>query len=271
MSEAAVLGELEEAITWLEGFPTLLQRTRDGIVRQVNATLNAVPPYLSPLVEGIAAQAEAQLSLFDEYILKLVDWLAENVWPVIRGPFDLFRVSDYWLADVYPKVTDVVGQIDLSETKLVDYWQGPAATTYLYTVRRQKAAANATAETIHDTRSALHSLAFTLGALYLAIVAELVSLICELVVAGVEVGTVFGIPVGVITAVGSVAKAIAVAIGISAVVKEIVSGTKEKFITLQERLNDSRDFDHGHWPTGSADLADASLTDGDRSNWNYKR
>jgi hypothetical protein len=190
---------------------------------------------------------------------------------VIRGPVDLYWAGEDWVTQVYSKVTDVVGQIDLSETQLEDYWQGTAASTYLHTVIRQKGAATATTGAVHDTRSALQGLALTLGALYLVIVAELVSLLCGLAVAGAEAGTVFGIPVALITAVGSVAKAIAVVAGGFAVGKELVSGTKEKFIALLELRNDSRAFDHGAWPAGSADLADASLTDGDRSNWSYKR
>jgi hypothetical protein len=271
VSEAAVLRELEESIAWLEGFPTLLQRTTDGIVRQVNATLSAVPSFLNFLVDDIVAQAEALLARLGELSRQLLDWLAENVWPVIRGPSDLLRVGNDWVTDVYSRVTDVAGQIELSETQLDDYWQGPAASTYLRTVTRQKNAATATTTAIHDTRSALHSLAFTLAALYIAIVAELISLIIGFMVGELEVGTVVGIPVGLLTAIASVVKAIAVGAGLFAAGKELTNGTKEKFTTLLELLNDSQAFDHGAWPIGSADLADASLTDGDRSNWNYKR
>lgn len=271
MSGAAVLGELEEAIAWLQEFPALLQRTTDGIARQVNTTLSAVPPFLSSFVDDIVAQVEALLVRLGELSQQLLDWLAENVWPVIHGPLDLLQAGDDWVTQVYSRVTGVAGQIDLSETGLEDYWQGPAATTYLHTVIRQKGTANAVADAVSATRSALHELALTLIALYLAVVAALLLAVIELSGGAAACASYVGIPVGLVVAVQAVAKAIGSVAAVYAVGKELVNGAKAQFSTLLELRNDSRAFDHGSWPAARADLADASMTDGDRSNWSYKR
>jgi hypothetical protein len=69
---------------------------------------------------------------------------------------------------------------------------------------------------------------------------------------------------GLLTAIGTVGT-------IYAAGKELVAGSAEKFAKLLELKNDGSAFDKGHWPKATKELADASITDKDRSNWSYKR
>lgn len=265
------LGQLEEAITWLEGFPSWLDRTVDDVIARINGLLSAVPGFLSDLLDGITTQARALLDRIRELAGQLLTWLQENVWPVINGPFTLWEVGNEWTTSVYQKVTDVSGQIDANKVKVDDYWQGPAANAYLQAVSVQKAAADKVAAAVSAIREAVQGLAFTLGALYTALVAGLLAATIEIMGGSAAVATFLGIPPGLMAIIAGLVTALGTVAGVYAVGKELVSGTADKFAKLLERRNDGSAFDHGHWPKAAADLGDASMTDGDRSDWSYKR
>lgn len=271
MSETAVLGKLDEAIGWLEGFPQWLGRTIEDVVARVNGLLSQVPALLRSLVDEIVEQAKALLARIVELAQQLVDWLRDNVWPVIRGPFTLYEVGNRWTTEVFAKVTDVSGQLDLNKITVDDYWQGPAATAYGQAVGVQKAAVDKVAATITATREAVQGLAFTLGALYTALVAGLIAAAIQIAGGSAAVATVLGIPPGLMVIITGLVTAIGTVAGVYAGGKELVSGSADKFAKLLERRNDGSAFDHGHWPTSTTGLGDASMSDGDRSDWSYRR
>jgi hypothetical protein len=264
-------GELEEAIAWLEQFPGWLGRTVDDVTARVDALIEAVPGALRAMAEGIVKAAGDLLRRIGDLGRQLLDWIDEYLAPVIRGPMTLYQAGNAWTTEVFGLVTAVSGQVDLSKTGLEDYWVGPAATAYTQAVGRQKAAADQLAGAVSAVREALQGLAKTLFALYVALVAGLVLAAIQIAGGSAAVATYFGIPPGLMTIVTGLLTAVVTLTGGYAVGKELISGASEQFARLLELRNDNRSFDAGHWPAAAAELGDASMTDGDRSDWSYKR
>jgi hypothetical protein len=263
--------ELEEAIDWLERFPDWLGRTLDEVTAQVNTLVDAVPGLRRVVAEDAVQLAGDLLRRIGDLGRRLLDWIDAYLAPVIRGPMTLYRAGDVWTTDVFSRVTEVSGQIDLSRTALEDYWAGPAATAYAQAVGRQKAAADQLAEAVSATREALQGLARTLVALYVALVAGLVLAAVQIAGGAAAVATFLGIPPGLMAIVTGLLTAIVTLTGGYAVGKELLSGASEQFAKLLELRNDKRAFDGGQWPAAAAELGDASMTDGDRSDWSYRR
>jgi hypothetical protein len=267
----AALGQLNTAIDWLEGFPDRLNRGIDDLVNRINSLLAAVPGVLQKLIDDIVEQAKALLARITELGKQLLQWLGENVWPVIRGPFTLYETGTAWTTTAYKQTTDVSGQVDLQKIKVDDYWQGPAANAYLQSVGVQKAAVDGVAGTITTARETIQGLAMTLGALYVALVACLIAAAIQLAGGSAAVASVLGIPPGLMLWITGLLTAIGGVGAIYAGGKELVSGSAEKLAKLQAAMENGSAFDHGHWPKATTGIGDASMSDGDRSDWNYKR
>jgi hypothetical protein len=263
--------ELEEAIDWLEQFPGWLGRTIDDVTAQVNALVGGVPGFARAMAEDLIKLAGDLLRRIGDLGRQLLDWIEEYIAPEIRGPMTLYQAGNAWTTDVFSRVTEVSGQLDLSKTALEDYWAGPAATAYAQAVARQRAAADQVAAAVSATREALQGMAKTLLALYVALVAGVVLAAIQIAGGSAAVATFLGIPPGLMAIVTGLLTAIVTLTGGYAVGKELLSGASEQFAKLLELRNDNRAFDAGAWPAAAAELGDASMSDGDRSDWSYKR
>jgi hypothetical protein len=267
MSAEAVLGQLSDSINKLETFAPRLTNAINDTTTRVNSLISSVPGPLRRIVDDIIDQAEELLKRIWELAKQLCDWVAENVWPVISGPKRLYDAGNAWTTTVFGKVTEVSGQLDLSKSGVDDYWTGPAATAYAQTIPVQKAAADKIADAISKTREALQSLAFTLGALYIALVAGLLAALIQVMGGSAAVASVVGIPPGLMAIVSGLLTGIGTVGTVYAAGKELVAGSGEKFATLLEIQNDRRAFgEGGRWPKATSDIGDGSP-----SKWSYKQ
>lgn len=271
MGGEAVLGQLNESISKLGTFSPQMTAAITGATDKCNALLSSVPWPLRELGHEIFEKAKQLLAWIAKLAEELGDWVEKNVWPVIRGPYTLYEAGNKWTTTVYNHVTEVSGQLDLSKTAMEDYWQGPAANAYMQTVPVQKAASDKVGTMVSTTRETLQSLAFTLGSLYVAVVAGLFLALIEVLGGSAAVATMIGIPPGLMAIITGLLTGITTVAGLYALGKELLQGSLEKFSKLLELKNDSSAFDKGHWPKATSDLGDGSMSDGDRSKWNYKR
>lgn len=271
MGAEAVLGQLGESISKLETILPRMTAAVNDAVNKVNSLLSAVPAALGWLVDEIVEKAKALLAWIWKLLKELGDWIAKNVWPVIKGPYTLYQAGNKWTTTVYKHVTTVSGQLDTSKTAVEDYWVGPAANAYMQTVPVQKAASDKVGTMVSTTRETLQSLAFTLGALYIAVVAGLLLALIEVLGGSAAVASIIGIPAGLMAIVTGILTGIFTVGGLYAIGKELVQGSADKFAKLLELKNDSSAFDKGHWPKATSDLGDGSASDGNRSKWAYKR
>jgi hypothetical protein len=271
MGAEAVLGQLSGSISKLETFSPRLTTAINDTTTKINSLLDSVPAPVQWMLNDIIDQAKKLLQKIWNLAKELCDWVAKNVWPVIKGPYTLYQAGNKWTTTVYHHVTDASGQLDTSKTSVEDYWVGPASTAYTQTVPVQKAAADKVGTMVSTTRETLQSLAFTLGSLYIAIVAGLLVALVEVLGGSAAVASVIGIPPGLMAIVTGLLTGIATVAGLYAIGKELIQGSAEKFAKLLELKNDSSAFDKGHWPKATSDLGDGSASDGNRSKWNYKR
>ena len=271
MHAGAALEELDGVIRQLEVFPTWLSDMIDIATDRVNSVLSAVPSVLRAVVDEIVTLARNLLARIAVLTAEIIAWHIEHVLPVLAGPMALYETGNRWTTTVYRQLTEVSGRIDLSNTRLEDYWQGPAASAYEQTVASQKAATDKMSETVSSTRTAIQGLALSLGALYIALAAGLVAASIQIAGGSAAVATVVGIPAGLVAIVAGLATGTATIGTVYAAGHQLIAGTAEEFATLLELKNDSSAFDRGRWPQSTGDLADGSAQDGTRSKWEMKR
>ncbi|HLV58728.1 MAG TPA: hypothetical protein VKY81_07640 [Natronosporangium sp.] len=254
MNPEAVLSELNDAVARLEQFPAWLNDQIQQVVRRVNALLEAVPFWAEALIDEIVEQARQLLQRIAALAQRLVSWLQEEVFPGMRGPFTIYSVGTDWTTSVYSTVTDVAGQVQVSETRVDEFWTGPAATAYAQEIPAQRAAADKVAEIVSKLRETLHGLALSLGAAYIAIAAALVVATVEIAGGAAAVASILGIPPGLVAIVVGLATAIGGTAGAYAAGKELVSGTMSHLAELLEARYDGRAFENGAWPTATSGI-----------------
>lgn len=260
MNPEAVLTELNDAVARLEQFPAWLNNQIQQVVRRINALLEAVPFWAEAIIGEIVDQARQLLQRIGELAQRLVAWLQEEVFPGMRGPFTIYSTGSDWTSSVYSTVTDVAGQVQLSQTRVDEFWSGPAATAYAQEIPAQRAAADQVSEIVSKLRGTLHGLALSLGAAYIAIAAALVVATVEIAGGAAAVASVLGIPPGLVSIVVGLATAIGGTAGAYAAGRELISGTMADLGELLEMRYDGRAFENGAWPTATSGI-------GNPGNW----
>src|SRR5690554_2460301 len=254
MNPEAVLSELNDAVARLEQFPAWLNDQIQEVVRRVNSLLEAVPFWAEAIIDEILDQARQLLQRISELARRLVSWLQEEVFPGMQGPFTIYSTGSDWTTSVYSTVTDVAGQVQLSQTRVDDFWSGPAATAYAQEIPAQRAAADKVAEIVSKLRETLHGLALSLGAVYIAIAAALVVAAVEIAGGAAAVASILGIPPGLVSIVVGLATAVGGTAAIYATGKELVSGTLTRLGELSEARYDGRAFENGAWPRATSGI-----------------
>jgi hypothetical protein len=253
---------LEGIIGWLDDWPSTLQGKIQHAWEILNFFLDGLP---SALVDR-ARQLWQQISDYTDKILK---WFQEELLPVVRSPLTLWDASQSWTDDVLSKVSAAEGQLDVSQFGADDYWHGPAARAYGQAAQGQQKAAGSVAGSVGGIHDAVQTLAIAVGVAYIALVAAVA-------LAGIDItagtATLFGvitIPVGLAEIVKGLLEALAGVGALAGAVEVFGNEALSAFSDLRKSFNDNTALDHGAWPKAAARLGDASMTDGDRSDWTY--
>jgi hypothetical protein len=245
----------------------------DKVIKYAEEALNFVLKF-DPL---LWASAKALQFIWDEIVKaynKIKDWIANDLWPFISGPWQLYDASNRWTDGVYHDVTDAEGQIDLSKTTVVDYWQGAAAFAYTQSVGVQKQACHQVADMISGIREALNELAIGLAVLYITVIAFIGWVIYQCTIGAAATATGVGAPAGLPMILAALLEGFGGAAVVAAVVTALTTNVAGKFSAMLQLVNDSDSFNHGHWPPVTNDLADGSMTNPDPKRfgkWHFKR
>jgi|GEM_PF-1295128 len=259
MSSAVMDPLVQEAYEKLQE----LQRKVDEFFDQVNSALSWVPFFLSHLIEPIRAAIEALNAKLGEF------WERANQLMEQPGsPSRLNAAAQQWSSQVAAPLAAIAGAIGPSQLRTNVEWVGRAAETYRATVPAQVSGVNGAKDIANQMRASLTSLANSVENFWLAIGIAFATFIVGAVAAIVAAATVVGIP----AAVAALATAVGVSIGlITATVVALnshLNTIETEQATIREKIIDLGT----QWSASDIGaMSDASVADGDASDWRVNR
>jgi hypothetical protein len=225
----------------------------------VNRTLSWVPAPLKWVIERVE-------DLFRTVNVKIAEFW-DRVTQLFEQPGDsdrLKQVGTEWVEKVGNVLGDVAGTIGLDKMRTNVEWSGKASRAYAATVPPQSAGLNAVKDVTNQMRSSLNSLANSIDAFWIAIGVALATFVVSAIGAVAGACTIVGTP----AAVAAVATGLTIAIGI---IGATIMALEAHINTIEtEQLNIAQKIhDIGtEWAMPNVrDMSDASVTDGDGSDW----
>lgn len=234
------------------------QETR-AFFEQVNRVMSWVPAPLEHLVDPILRN----LALLDKKLREFWDRV-NQLWDQQGDSDRLKRVGDQWVSQVGDALGDVAGTIGLDKLRTTIEWEGRAARAYQATVPPQAAGLAAIKDIAGQMRSSLNSLANSIDMFWIAMGLAFAGFAVAIAGAVVAAFTVVGIP----AAIGVILTAAAAGLGLVAAtimaLESHVNTIEVEQAAIRQKL---RDLGSTWTMPNTADLADASVTDGDGSDW----
>ncbi|GAA4255603.1 hypothetical protein GCM10022255_065090 [Dactylosporangium darangshiense] len=187
-------------------------------------------------------------------------------------PVALWRAGDRWRVAVAAPTGDRAATFTADFVHADDHWRGPAAEAYRATLPPQHEALRETHEIAGAAAGSLHESATALVAFWAAVGTALAGLSAQLAAAVAATATPLTAPAGAAMAVAALSEAIAVVDGLTRALSAALEHARHTQQALLDRLSDPAVFPGGRWPVSAAStLSDASLSDGDASDWSLAR
>lgn len=226
---------------------------------KVNEVISWVPGIFSHLIEPIVQGMEQLRQKVQEF------WDRVNQLFEQPGNSDrLKEVGEQWVTSIGNVLGDIADTLSLDRLRTNFEWTGSAAEAYKATVPAQGQGLNNLKDLAVEMRGSLDSLADSIDSFWLAMKIVFVGL---LVAAGIAIAgalSVVGIPAAIAVILGAAAAAItAVGYTISAL-NAHVDTIETQQSAIQQQVHDVG----AEWsPSNIAAMSDASVTDGDASDW----
>jgi hypothetical protein len=232
------------------------------IAAGVDAVLSLVPHAVAAIGHTIGAfvrQVEA-------YIWALGELLAAG-----GSPSALRAAGAAWTTEVGAVTSALAGDTSIDVSLVDDRWTGVAADAYRNTLLPQQQALAAIKATTDEIDSGLQEFAGALRSFWVSMLGAAVSLCAALAVALGQIAGVLTAPVGAaagIGAIGAFGKFVADA---TADFVTLSSSAAARSAEVTRRLTTNSAFrSGGRWPRSTTDLTDASITDGDDTDWHLR-
>jgi hypothetical protein len=240
-----------------------IERKIQEFFDRVNDVISWVPGFLSHLIEPIERGMQALAEKVREF------W--DRVNQLFQQPGNserLKEVGERWVTDVGNICGEIAGTIRLDKLKANLEWQGRAAEAYKAKVPAQSEGLNGIKSIAEQMRSSLNSLGDSLDTFWLAIKVAFVSFLVAAVAAIAAACTVVGVP----AAIGVIAGALAAAIGLIAATVMALNSHVDAIETQQRTITQAIHNLGDSWNmTDVSTMSDASVRDGDASDWQLIR
>lgn len=240
-----------------------IQRKVDEFFDKVNSVLSWVPFFLQYLIEPIRAAIEALNAKLREF------WdRANQLMEQPGSPSRLDEVAEQWTNEVATAVGEVAGTVSPDKLRTNIEWVGRAAEAYRTTVPAQVDGLNGVKGLAEQMRTSLNLLANSVENFWLAIGIAFTTFIVGAVGAIIAAATVVGIP----AAVAALATAVGVSIGLIAAAIVALKSHLNTIETQQNAIATKVTALGTTWAASDVGtMADASVADGDASDWRVNR
>ncbi|MFG2040208.1 hypothetical protein [Dactylosporangium sp. NPDC048998] len=187
-------------------------------------------------------------------------------------PVALWLAGERWRLAVAAPAAERAATFTAGFLHADDRWQGPAADAYVRALPPQHEALLHLADAAGGTAASLRETAVALAAYWTAVGATLTGLTAQLATAAAATASPATAPAGAALALTAATECIAALNGLDRALTLELERARRTQQALLTRLADGPAFPSGHWPVVvAASLSDASLTDGDGSDWSLRR
>jgi hypothetical protein len=230
----------------------------NDIINGINSVLDQLPP---ASVAGIRAAVADLQRLVDEEIAEVERQLA------FAGSPDTLRAAGESWREVGRLASAQAGKATLNSTQADDRWTGDAADAYGRTLPAQEKALIAIKARTDEIDKVLQDLAGSINSFWADIGFAAVALGAALASALILAATAVGAPAAAgLAAAAVVAFGTAATSALSALV-DLTNACAARAAEFERTLDNNDAFDGGKWPKSTTDFSDASLTDGDDTDW----
>jgi len=239
----------------------------DAATRDINAFIDNVNTVIGLLPAPVAAAAADQIGGGIGKPFTLTRDEIERLLHATGNPAALRAAGETWARDVAGTVSGAAATTNVAIMGADDTWSGPAANAYRAVIPLQAAALTALTAAAADANTTLHDFAAALDSFWTSIgfaVAALCVAIASLAVGLLLVETVLGAIAAVIVAVAAFVTAVDRA---WTAFTALAAKQAADVATLENRLYNNTAFPDGRWPVSTNDLRDASVLDGDGTDW----
>jgi hypothetical protein len=233
----------------------------EGIARAVEAALAALPHAAAPGVRAEVAELRHAIGGVHAQLTALIDAAGD--------PSGLRATGAAWIAQVSAPVSRLVGVATPDGMRTDDSWTGVAADAYRAVLPAQQAALAALAAAGHDVDAALTDLAAAITRFWIALGTACLLMVVALGSALAAAGTVAGAPLAPAAALAGVGALVTAGNAALSGLTELTLVTTARTAALERRLTDHTAFPAGVWPRSTVGT-DASVTDGDGSDWEVR-
>lgn len=226
---------------------------------QVNGTLSWVPDALEYLVDPIIKSMNLLATATGDFW----KWLEEQ--KAKCGDEDrLDEVGEQWVNKVGNVLGDIAGTIGLDKLRTNIEWTGRAARAYHDTVPPQAAGLNAIKDIANQMRASLNSLANSVEGFRLAMYFALGGFVVAGVAAIAGALSVVGIPAAIATIGAALGASISLIGAASMAMATHMNTIETEQMTIAQKIHDLG----SSWARpNTRDMSDASVADGDSSDW----
>ena len=257
-------------------FHELVQEVKDAVekTRQVADTVlhqgDRALSFLSRLGAINKGDAESIIKELARHIDEL--WYVCSKFLVIEPgmPWRLYYDAAASWTKVGGGASALAAEANAGTLQAVNLWEGPAAYTYWLAITPQNSALLAIKSISDEITNSLTNIAIGIVALWAALLGALVVYLAELCVEATATATVVAAPVAVPAAGASTLKVIGTITVLTGAFGTYMYMLLSEYQDLLTQLNSNAAFPKGHWPVPQADMSDASVTDGDSSDWRIR-
>lgn len=247
-------------------------RLQDSVVQvgEVNRDfLDAASAAIRTLPAPIAEALRAGIAEVGRQIDEL-NALLDRALAVPGNPWALWEAGSGWTQQVGGAVAPLAALATLDEVRVDEFWQGVAADAYRFTLPRQRDALAAVKAATDDLQDSLDAGGWAIVAFWGAVAAALVALILAVVGAIAAVAGGVTAPAAPALASAGLGGAITLIVAANGALTAELAALASATATLEQRFAADEAFPRGSWPRSTADLSDASLTDGDDTDWHIR-
>ena len=256
----AVDAAFEEALTKVSELLEKLRGAWNDITNGVNHVLSILPGFLEGPVRSAFDSASSKVSeVFDEIVKLFTE----------RGSASALRTAgESWNEQIGRRASTQAGLLVKEQLETDNEWTGDAADRYNEAVLAQNKALTQVKTVTENLQTVLNEIASALKVFWVGIAIAFGSYIASMI------GCIIGAAT-VVAAIPSLIAALGFSITFLAAVATLsinfANALDEKKAKLDQQATMDGQFTGGNWPPAATDkLSDASVKDGDKSDWTPK-
>ncbi|PKW18484.1 hypothetical protein [Saccharopolyspora spinosa] len=240
----------------------LLNRVQDEFEKMVS-NVNSIADWLPDFVWRKVKDGIQEVSrLIDRLFKELTDFFTQP-----GSPGALWDAAKAWTEQVGAKTSELSASLKIDQLRTDNEWDGTAATAYKDSIASQQDSLKAIKSATDALDSSLNELAGAIIAFWVALGAALATYVSAMIAAALACATAVGALPGVAAAVTATGVVIAAVAAFATALATYLNTIKTQQASMRQQLANNDAFPGGKWPRSTTDISDASVTDGDDTDW----